>query len=85
MELFDEKAKEYSSNLNITYETIKQISRSDFEKCFIDGAIYGYAIAMNKKENIDNSIVEYLIKIAKIIKRDEADEAINKIINNGLH
>ena len=75
----------YSSKLDITYETIKTARKEDFEKCFIDGAIYGYISSMKKQQK--NISEEYdIIKdfAQKMLSKENVDEEIKKVISENF-
>ena len=75
----------YSQKLDITYETIKNVRKEDFEKCFIDGAIYGYISSIKKQQK--NISEEYdIIKdfAQKMLSKENVDEEIKKVISENF-
>ncbi len=75
-------ATEYSSNLNITHETLHNVSRRYFEKTFIDGALYGYMQALRQSNQPISKENEAILSFARnILCKVEVDEEIQKVIN----
>ena len=75
-------ATEYSSKLNITHETLHNVSRHDFEKTFVDGALYGYMQALRRSnEPISKENESIQIFARNILCKEEVDEEIQKVIN----
>lgn len=75
-------ATEYSSKLNITHETLHNVSRHDFEKSFIDGSLYGYMQALRQSNQPISKENEAIISFARnILCKEEVDEEIQKVIN----
>ena len=75
-------ATEYSSKLNITHETLHNVSRHDFEKTFIDGSLYGYMQALRRSnEPISKENESIQIFARNILCKEEVDEEIQKVIN----
>ena len=75
-------ATEYSSKLNITHETLHNVNRRDFEKTFIDGALYGYMQALNRSNQTVSKENEAILSFARnILCKEEVDEEIQKVIN----
>ena len=75
-------ATEDSSKLNITHETLHNVSKHDFEKTFIDGALYGYTQALIQSKQHISKENDAIIGFARnILCKEEVDEEIQKVIN----
>lgn len=75
-------ATEYSSKLNITHETLHNVNRRDFEKTFIDGALYGYMQALKRSSQTVSKENEAILSFARnILCKEEVDEEIQRVIN----